>query len=65
MEKLRVHHDREGSTLIVWFDDPENLGQNHEQEVTETTEKDTSLSPPRPRNRGVATALHRRKESLP
>jgi Protein of unknown function (DUF2283) len=22
VEKLRVHHDREGNTLTVWFDDP-------------------------------------------
>jgi uncharacterized protein YuzE len=22
MEKLRVHYDREGNTLSVWFDDP-------------------------------------------
>lgn len=23
MEELRLHHDREGNTLSVWFDDPE------------------------------------------
>ncbi len=23
MEKLRVHHDRTGNTLTVWFDDPD------------------------------------------
>jgi len=23
VEKLRVHHDRTGNTLTVWFDDPD------------------------------------------
>ena len=23
MEKIRVHHDRTGNTLTVWFDDPD------------------------------------------
>ena len=37
MEKLRVHYDREGNSLSVWFDDPEK------EHVCEESDDDTIL----------------------